>query len=103
MLDKRTVGREVILDREQWKDATMMYKNAYINLYVSQKVFERKKERERANECVVLGGPIVDEDNMKELTAEENVIMTYSHMMSLLKMELTMVVQEGNFLKCNSK
>ena len=48
VLDKRTVGREVVLDREQWKHATMMYKAAYIDLYVSQKMFERKKDRERA-------------------------------------------------------
>lgn len=50
VLDKRTIGREVIIDREQWKDATYKYKEAYVDFYVSQKAFERKKKREQARE-----------------------------------------------------
>ena len=73
VLDKQTVGREVVLDREQWKHATMIYKTAYINFYVSQKMFERKKDRERAKEYVV-AGTLTLTSNLKEPTAEGNAI-----------------------------
>ena len=73
VLDKQTIGREVVLDREQWKHATMIYKTAYINFYVSQKMFERKKDRERAKEYVV-AGTLTLTSNLKEPTAEGNAI-----------------------------
>ena len=48
----------------------MMYKKAYINLYVSHKPFERKKKGEMAKECEVACGTNGEEINMKEPTVE---------------------------------
>ena len=46
VLDKRTVGRELILEKKQWKDAIEKYKSAYVNFYVTQLAFERERKRE---------------------------------------------------------
>ena len=43
---KRTVSIEILLTREKWKDASQEYKEAYIELFMKQKSYDRQQKWE---------------------------------------------------------
>lgn len=50
VLDKSTVGREVTVDREKWKDTTKKYKEAYVNFVCPRKLLKgRRRGNKHAN------------------------------------------------------
>ena len=73
VLDKRTVGRELILDKQQWKDAIEKFKIAYSKFYVTQRAFDRNKQKEQSIECEIINSSSIHA-SLKEPTAQGNGI-----------------------------
>ena len=86
VLDKITVGREIILNIQQWKDASQEYKAEYIEFFMKQKSYDRQQQLEQSiNACapndansngtnsdgVTLDEPVEEGDAMFNLLSDD--------------------------------